>query len=53
MLLFFIFGGLVAAALPLVAGGLTVLGANGIVRFITEFTDVNSFVSGGLGEQSD
>ncbi|MFF3228554.1 MMPL family transporter [Nocardia suismassiliense] len=46
VLLFFIFGGLVAAALPLIAGGLTVLGANGIVRFITEFTDVNSFVSG-------
>ncbi|PXX70765.1 RND superfamily putative drug exporter [Nocardia tenerifensis] len=46
VLLFFIFGGLVAAALPLVVGGLTVLGANGIIRAFTEFTDVNSFVSG-------
>ncbi|WP_069160809.1 MMPL family transporter [Nocardia altamirensis] len=45
VLLFFIFGGLVAAALPLLMGGLTILGANGIVRTITEFTEVNSFVS--------
>lgn len=45
VLLFFIFGGVVAAALPLVVGGLTVLGANGIVRVITNFTEVNSFVS--------
>ncbi|MFI6044905.1 MMPL family transporter [Nocardia sp. NPDC051321] len=46
VLLFFIFGGLVAAALPLIVGGLTVIGANGIIRAFTEFTDVNSFVSG-------
>ncbi|MGX1775671.1 MMPL family transporter [Nocardia brasiliensis] len=45
ILLFFVFGGLVAAALPLVLGGLTIISANGIVRFITEFTQVNSFVS--------
>ncbi|GAA5049751.1 MMPL family transporter [Nocardia callitridis] len=45
VLLFFIFGGVVAAALPLIVGGLTIIGANGIVRFITEFTEVNSFVS--------
>ncbi|MGO4616121.1 MMPL family transporter [Nocardia sp. 2TAF39] len=45
VLLFFIFGGIVAAALPLIVGGLTVIGAWGIVRFITEFTEVNSFVS--------
>ncbi|WP_068274667.1 MMPL family transporter [Aldersonia kunmingensis] len=45
VLLFFIFGGLVAAALPLIVGGLTVVGAWGIVRFITEFTEVNAFVS--------
>ncbi|MCM6777464.1 MMPL family transporter [Nocardia sp. CDC159] len=44
VLLFFIFGGIVAAALPLIVGGLTILGANGIVRAITEFTEVNSFV---------
>ncbi|MCX4096329.1 MMPL family transporter [Nocardia sp. alder85J] len=45
VLLFFIFGGVVAAALPLIVGGLTVVGANGIVRIITNFTEVNSFVS--------
>ncbi|WP_433523522.1 MMPL family transporter [Nocardia pseudovaccinii] len=45
VLLFFIFGGVVAAALPLIVGGLTVIGAWGIVRFVTEFTEVNSFVS--------
>ncbi|WP_405177099.1 MMPL family transporter [Nocardia sp. NBC_01377] len=45
VLLFFIFGGIVAAALPLIVGGLTVFGAFGIVRFLTEFTEVNSFVS--------
>ncbi|MGW4771410.1 MMPL family transporter [Nocardia sp. NPDC004278] len=45
VLLFFIFGGVVAAALPLIVGGLTVIGAWGIVRFATEFTEVNSFVS--------
>ena len=31
VLLFFIFGGVVAAALPLIVGGLTVIGASGIV----------------------
>ncbi|WP_225727921.1 MULTISPECIES: MMPL family transporter [unclassified Nocardia] len=45
VLLFFIFGGIVAAALPLVIGGLTMLGALGIVRVLTNFTEVNSFVS--------
>ncbi|ONM46586.1 MMPL family transporter [Nocardia donostiensis] len=46
VLLFFIFGGIVAAALPLIVGGLTVLGANGIIMILTNFTEVNSFVSG-------
>ncbi len=45
VLLFIIFGGVVAAALPLVVGGLTMAGANGIVRIITNYTEVNSFVS--------
>lgn len=45
ILLFFVFGGAVAAALPLIVGGLTVFGANGIVRLITEFTEVNNFVA--------
>ncbi|WP_436838610.1 MMPL family transporter [Nocardia nova] len=44
ILLFFIFGGVVAAALPLIIGGLTVLGARGIVMAITNVTEVNSFV---------
>ncbi|TSE00260.1 MMPL family transporter [Skermania sp. ID1734] len=44
ILLFFIFGGIVAAALPLIIGGLTVIGAWGIVRIITNFTEVNAFV---------
>ena len=44
VLLFFIFGGIVAAALPLIVGGLTVISANGIVMGITKFTEVNSFV---------
>ncbi|WP_109523105.1 MMPL family transporter [Nocardia aurea] len=46
ILLFFIFGGLIAAGLPLIVGGLTVIGANGIIMFLTRFTEVNSFVSG-------
>ena len=45
ILLFFVFGGVVAAALPLIVGGLTVVGAWGIVRVITNVTEVNSFVS--------
>ncbi|MVU80507.1 MMPL family transporter [Nocardia sp. ET3-3] len=45
VLLFFIFGGVVAASLPLLMGVLTVLGANGIVRWITNFTEVNSYVA--------
>ncbi|WP_067846671.1 MMPL family transporter [Nocardia lijiangensis] len=46
VLLFFVFGGLVAAALPLAIGALTVTGANGIMRIFTNFTEVNSFVTG-------
>ena len=45
VLLFFVFGGVVAAALPLITGGLTIIAANGIVRLITNFTEVNSFVA--------
>ncbi|MBF6175845.1 MMPL family transporter [Nocardia blacklockiae] len=45
VLLFFVFGGVVAAALPLLIGGLTVLGAWGIIRLFTTVTEVNSFVS--------
>ena len=45
VLLFFLFGGVVAAALPLIVGGLTVLGGWGIVRLLTHVMEVNSFVS--------
>ncbi|GAA5107243.1 MMPL family transporter [Nocardia iowensis] len=45
VLLFFLFGGVVAAALPLIVGGLTVLAAWGVIRGITTVTEVNSFVS--------
>ncbi|MBF6416137.1 MMPL family transporter [Nocardia cyriacigeorgica] len=45
VLLFFLFGGVVAAALPLIVGGLTVLGAWGLLRLLTTVTEVNSFVS--------
>ncbi|WP_028478362.1 MMPL family transporter [Nocardia sp. CNY236] len=45
VLLFFVFGGIVAAALPLIVGGLTIIGAWGIIRFATEFTEVHSLVS--------
>ncbi|WP_328811970.1 MMPL family transporter [Rhodococcus sp. NBC_00297] len=45
VLLFFVFGGVVAAALPLIIGGLTVVAANGMVRLFTNFVEVNSFVA--------
>ncbi|OZC81436.1 RND transporter [Rhodococcus sp. 06-418-5] len=45
VLLFFVFGGVVAAALPLIVGALTVVGANGIVKLFTHVTDVNTFVA--------
>ncbi|MFD4352320.1 MMPL family transporter [Nocardia sp. NPDC058518] len=45
ILLFFIFGGVVAAALPLIIGGLTVIGATGIVMVLTNFVEVNFFVT--------
>ncbi|MGF0311629.1 MMPL family transporter [Rhodococcus sp. IEGM1428] len=45
VLLFFVFGGVVAAALPLIVGALTVIGANGIVKLFTHVTEVNTFVA--------
>ncbi|WP_459548450.1 MMPL family transporter [Nocardia sp. X0981] len=46
VLLFFIFGGVVAAGLPLIVGGLTIIAANGILMMVTKFTEVNTFVTG-------
>ncbi|MFD4183804.1 MMPL family transporter, partial [Rhodococcus sp. NPDC058514] len=44
ILLFFIFGGIVAAALPLIVGGLTIIAANGVVKALAQLTEVNGFV---------
>ena len=43
VVLFFVFGGVVAAALPGVIGGLTIAGALGIVRLLAEFMPVHFF----------
>lgn len=43
VVLFFVFGGAVAAALPAIIGGLTIAGALGILRFTAEFMDVHFF----------
>ncbi|MCP2261395.1 putative drug exporter of the RND superfamily [Streptoalloteichus tenebrarius] len=43
LLLVVIFGGLVAASLPVVVGGLAILGSLGVLRALTGFVDVNSF----------
>ncbi|GAB3546628.1 RND superfamily putative drug exporter [Actinopolyspora lacussalsi] len=43
VLLVIIFGGLVAAALPVLVGGAAVLGSLGLLRLITLFADVNTF----------
>ncbi|MCV7359382.1 MMPL family transporter [Mycolicibacterium fluoranthenivorans] len=43
VVLFFVFGGAVAAALPAIIGGLTIGGALGILRFTAEFGPVHYF----------
>ncbi|MGK2867042.1 MAG: MMPL family transporter [Mycobacterium sp.] len=43
VVLFFVFGGVVAAALPAIIGGLTIAGALGILRFTAEFMPVHFF----------
>jgi RND superfamily putative drug exporter len=43
VVLFFVFGGVIAAALPAIIGGLSILGALGIMRLVAEFTPVNFF----------
>ena len=43
VVLFFVFGGAVAAALPAIIGGLTIGGALGILRFTAEFMPVHFF----------
>lgn len=43
VVLFFVFGGVIAAGLPLMVGGLTIAAALGIMRLITLFIPVNFF----------
>ncbi|BBZ05887.1 hypothetical protein MDOR_00560 [Mycolicibacterium doricum] len=43
VVLFFVFGGVIAAALPGVIGGLTIAGALGIMRLLAEFMPVHFF----------
>ncbi|MBE7162055.1 MAG: MMPL family transporter [Williamsia herbipolensis] len=43
VMLFFIFGGVVAAVLPVIIGGLTIAGATGILNGLTQVTEVNFF----------
>ncbi len=43
VLLFFVFGGVVAASLPAIIGGLAIMGSLGIMRLIADFTPVHFF----------
>ncbi len=45
ILLFFVFGGVVGALLPVLIGAMTVLGTQGIIRALTGVIDVNVFAS--------
>ncbi|HET9874543.1 MAG TPA: MMPL family transporter [Mycobacterium sp.] len=43
VVLFFVFGGVVAAGLPVMVGGLSIAGATGILRLVTMFGPVSFF----------
>ncbi|WP_288047869.1 MMPL family transporter [Nocardia sp.] len=45
ILLYFVFGGMVGALLPVLIGGMTILGTAGIMRVLTGIIDVNVFAS--------
>ncbi|ASF12822.1 hypothetical protein NBRGN_015_00220 [Nocardia brasiliensis NBRC 14402] len=45
ILLYFVFGGVVGALLPVLIGGMTIMGTAGIMRVLTGFIDVNVFAS--------
>ncbi|MEU4311740.1 MMPL family transporter [Nocardia sp. NPDC024068] len=45
LLLYFVFGGVVAALLPVLVGGMTILGTQGIMRLLTGHIEVNVFAS--------
>ncbi|MFQ6396343.1 MMPL family transporter [Nocardia sp. KC 131] len=45
ILLYFVFGGVIGALLPVLIGGMTVLGTQGTMRVLTDHIDVNVFAS--------
>lgn len=45
ILLYFVFGGVIAALLPVLIGGMTILGTQGIMRVLTDHIEVNVFAS--------
>ncbi len=45
LLLYFVFGGVIGALLPVLIGGMTIMGTAGIMRGLTGFIDVNVFAS--------
>ncbi|MFX0577071.1 MMPL family transporter [Nocardia nepalensis] len=45
ILLYFVFGGVIGALLPVLIGAMTVLGTQGTIRVLTEHIDVNVFAS--------
>ncbi|WP_227982279.1 MMPL family transporter [Nocardia spumae] len=45
ILLYFVFGGVVGALLPVLIGGMTILGSQGIMQLLTDHIDVNVFAS--------
>ncbi|CAM2763298.1 MMPL family transporter [Skermania piniformis] len=45
VLLFFVFGGAVAALLPVLIGGMTIIATQGVMRYLTTFIEVNAFAT--------
>ncbi|WP_280263132.1 MMPL family transporter [Nocardia wallacei] len=45
ILLYFVFGGVVGALLPVLIGGMTILGTQGMMRLLTDYIEVNVFAS--------
>ncbi|HIW95840.1 MAG TPA: MMPL family transporter [Candidatus Corynebacterium gallistercoris] len=43
VLLFFVFGGLIAACIPLLVGGLSILGSMGVLAILANYTQINVF----------
>ncbi|MFC8042932.1 MMPL family transporter [Nocardia sp. NPDC057353] len=43
ILLYFVFGGIVGALLPVLVGGMTILAGQGVMRGLTDYIDVNVF----------